>query len=1008
MVAWTGTGRIAPITLVIFTTGLLFCSACGGSSGGGTPDPQDVAEDAHLDSAPDGREDGVDDPQPDADPVPDTEEPRPTPWDGPFLPDALLPPAGSVWHAPDAPEALRIAAEDLRFFLSDMGVASALHISGEAPACAPGHVHVVMVGEGLGSLPIPREGTNDQTWRIRELRCEEGDSVGMVVLLAGRGLLGRQYAAYEWLHQLGVRFFHPEQTYVPERPLWPRDAIERRHTPDFTWRSVSLHLTHPLELGDIFRLGDERYLDEALRYIDWQIRNGASFGTQGVGRGAHAEYGIMRGLPRDSGMSLHNQQQGASAIIDPDDPRSDEEQIAAAIDARFGDDPARYPKFFSFTFNPSEFTEIDDRDVVRQMTFLVNTIRDKSPDTIVMCTNHGTAGPPTPHYGVRYYDLPQFAPPELGVRVHSLMFYDLFRPAPVYGNQSFRFLFDFMVQEYTRRRIWHYPEAAWWLTFDIALPLYLPITLEARHRDIQGIAFMLSGGLDGHRVFGSGHEWGYWQNEYCPFRMTMDISYGWRDCVADIAMTAGDAAPVLAGVIERVVEYQERDLIYGDVLQYVVGSDPETEIAASIGIDFHPLPPSPNEVRQWSLDQVQDWQRRVAPQLKRMDLDYAAEVERLRAVQGLVPERGRPWFDEILDGVEASGLRARHAYEAWGALMTWRQSQITGSSTLATRAEELLARAEATTEEARAVVRRREGGYRYLPLERSIAGGEAGDEDDNWTVYGYRYLNRTHHLYYYTRVNRLITEVMQGPSGGFEIDDALLAPAQPLILRVIDLTWEDVLIDLGDGTETRARQVEHTYDAAGVYALTLEGQQEGALREEQIEVAQLLNRLSSGFSGRILSPAGVDLIEPVIPGLELGALDEDHWVLGFSAHADGRVAPLRWSMLRRNHQAAGLRTHAERILVPVVNRAQGVVQASLQVENGVVSVEGAGEDMAVHIRGDLAMDAVVDAVVSVGGFEPRGARSVVASLLGFTPETLPGTLPFEARFPVQRVQGEGF
>ncbi len=36
-------------------------------------------------------------------------------------------------------------------------------------------------------------------------------------------------------------------------------------------------------------------------------------------------------------------------------------------------------------------------------------------------------------------------------------------------------------------------ESAWWLTFDIPVPLYLPITIEARDRDIQGIAFMLEG-----------------------------------------------------------------------------------------------------------------------------------------------------------------------------------------------------------------------------------------------------------------------------------------------------------------------------------------------------------------------------------------------------------------------------------------------------------------------------------------------------------------------------------
>jgi hypothetical protein len=219
-----------------------------------------------------------------------------------------------------------------------------------------------------------------------------------------------------------------------------------------------------------------------------------------------------------------------------------------------------------------------------------------------------------------------------------------------------------MKEHYQTRTLWYFPEAAWWLTFDIPVPLYLPITIEARDRDIQGLAFMLApggtqtrGGLQGHHVFGTGHEWGYWQNEYCSLRMAADLGYRWTDCLADITTTMGSPGAEVQAVLEEVVALQQRDLFSPDVLRYLVGSDPETEVAATIGIDFHPLPPQPRQILDWSAEQVADWLETIRPRLELIDTDYARLTERLRAVEADVSPGGAAWFREILDGVEVTG-----------------------------------------------------------------------------------------------------------------------------------------------------------------------------------------------------------------------------------------------------------------------------------------------------------------------------------------------------------------
>lgn len=927
----------------------------------------------------------------------------------PDLPDLTAPDTGGepdlqpewptswkVLVSAEAPEAVRWTADDLTGYLAAMGLTSTLVEAAGEVSCAAGEGQVVLVGNGLGEESFESEPVTDQTYRVAETRCPPA---GILVELSGGGLLGRQYAGYEWLHVLGVRFFHPEEEYIPAEPDWPDQPVLVEHTPAFRFRSTSLHLTHPLAIGDAFVLQREEYLPEGRRYIDWQIKNRASHGQQGIGQGDLSDYGLRRGFMRTAGISLHNQQQGGVGIIDPDDPRSEEEQIAAAIEARIGDDPARYPQMFSFSFNPSEFTEIDDRDALRQITFIADYMAEHYPQIMLMTTNHGTAGEPTEHYGVRYYDLPRFAPPNLGVTVHPLMFYDLFRPAPVYGNQSFQFLYEFMVHEYTTRRLWYFPEAAWWLTFDIPVPLYLPITIEARDRDIQGIAFMLEGKLDGHRTFGTGHEWGYWQNEYCSFRMAADLSYRYWDCLADLTAPMGAAAHEVQAVVESAIAQQEHQFIYGNILRYLVGTDPETELALSVGVQLHPLPPAPTEIMRWTLEEVEDWLRRIAPQLLRAQAGYDDLVARLRAVEPLVPPAAMGWFSEILDGIEVNSLRARHAYQVYGAVVTLRLSQLRFDPQLREQAETLLEEALQTTQDAIEVIRRREQSYRYHPLERYIAGGPEGDQDDNWTIYHYRELSRTHHAYYYTRIDHLAQEVFEGGTETVSVEDTVLGPDETLVIDIMDTDLTGIAVDFGDGEQGPGVHLEHEYQAPGCYTVTVLGTRSGAPFSFSLDVAQLADELTTGYSAEVVEPQGAAIIEPVLPGLVFGPIDDTTGVLGIDVSGQGMVPINLWSAVELEESDADFQNRPVRLVVPVVSRSTATIMTSLIVEDAVLSL--LPDQQQPTLAGDLLTQAIIDALVDIGGFDEQGARRIVASSLGYTPDTLPEQLSLVLRFTLR-------
>lgn len=940
---------------------------------------------------------------------PEPEQPKPQPADlgeqgEDMAPDleadlgevAIKPPSSwTVRVAQDAPEAVMWTAQDVADYLKMMGLSASVETVSAATTldCAPGSGVVAFLGEeAIGAPQWSTLTPNEQSWSIQEQRCADQ---GALVRLGGGGLLGRQYAAYEWLNRLGVRFFHPEQEFVPAQPAWSQAPLSLERTPAFRWRSASLHLTHPLELGDVFNLKKPELMEEGKRYIDWQIKNGASYGTTGYGDGERASYGLKRGFKRTAGFSLHNQQQGGRAVIDPDDPRPVEDQIADAIDERMGNDPNDYPEFFSFTFNPSEFTELDDREAVAQLTFIADYMAVKYPKTIVYTINHGTHGEPTEHYGVRFYDLPKFAPPSLGVSVHTLMFYDLFRPAPVYGNEDFNYLFDFMVDQYQTRALWYFPESAWWLTFDNAVPLYLPITLEARDRDIQSLAFMLKGKLDGHRVFGSGHEWGYWQNEYCSYRMAADLSYRLSSCLDEITSPMGQAAPVVKAALLEAIRFQERDFIYDpELMRYLVGSDPETEIALSVGVHFHPLPPAPAQIMGWDEPQTQRWLDQIAPRLERAAQDYEGLVAKLNAARERVPEAGLPWFNEVVDGLEVNGLRARHGLEVYGAAVLLRQSQLRFSQELRTRAEQSLAKAKETTDAAIAVIRRREQGYRYKPLDRAIAGGPDGTEDENWTIYKFRVHNRAHHAYYYRRPERLVEELFSGRGEVAQVQDVVLGPDEQLVLDVLAPDLSGLSLDLGDGEQARSAHVEHSYAQPGIYTVKLEATSaQGQPVTWSVQVAVVQDEAHTGFSGDIKAPKTVDIIEPVMPALVWGKLDDERYILGFSAASSGAVMPGQFSALSLDPASPTLRTKAARQLVPVINKMTATIQTTIVVDSGVLTRDAA-DDAPLVFSGQMVTDSIVDAIVAVGGFEPDGARRLVSRALGYTPSTLPATVPF--------------
>ena len=64
--------------------------------------------------------------------------------------------------------------------------------------------------------------------------------------------IGAAYGLYHVAADLGVRYYHPQETFWPENPQisLPRYAQEIRESPRFKWRGFHEHTQHPTVMSD--------------------------------------------------------------------------------------------------------------------------------------------------------------------------------------------------------------------------------------------------------------------------------------------------------------------------------------------------------------------------------------------------------------------------------------------------------------------------------------------------------------------------------------------------------------------------------------------------------------------------------------------------------------------------------------------------------------------------------------------------------------------------------------
>jgi hypothetical protein len=609
------------------------------------------------------------------------------------------------------------------------------------------------------------------------------------------------------------------------------------------------------------------------------------------------------------------------------------------------------------------------------------------------------------------------------------MFYPLEGPAHVYNQVSFAHKLCLMERASLEGRpLSWFPEGSWWLSFDNPVPVFLPLYIGTRGRDVELVRHLLrsrhGGTLDGHRMFNSGHEWGYWQQDYAVGLWHWNADASRDDVLAELTDGFCDArawptecAAQREGVavLHETIEHQAATFLEaedfmgrpGGLYAYFAGEDPADEIAAVVGLPFRPVRLAFRDVLGLSDELAGALADRDVVALHDAELVYGGLHARLVAVRPEVPAEGLPFFDELMDGLAINELRARHTALLYEAALALRAGD-------AVEAAALTAEAGLAMSAAEGVIRRRESQYRY-PAAQVFGGGLTPETaEPNGTTYPYRVHTKTHLLTYWTYRQHQLEALVAGelePSTSLTLEPVLADPGEPLTLAYPEVDDLSVSLDLGDGTVLEETTPSHDYPPGeGIYPVS------GTLvvGGQPIPVAGAVARTSRRAR---CAEKGIDLVVPddslaesvvsdLAPAFQFALTDQ---ALAIAPERDGAlrfdtvvVGPIdAWA-------GASFVTAPVDLVLPIENGSAGttlplrvvdaVFGAEADATGFVASAEG---PRVVHMDGALVVHDVVIALVELAGFDEVGAYQTLSGVLGFDANDPPETVPFVADFVLQ-------
>ncbi|HEY5938390.1 MAG TPA: hypothetical protein VIU61_27245 [Kofleriaceae bacterium] len=565
-------------------------------------------------------------------------------------------------------------------------------------------------------------------------------------------VLGAQYGAAHALENLGFRFRHPFDTYVPAAPAFdPAAELGVLHEPHVPGeRGLQLHTLHPIEAYfALWESNDER---QARQIFDWIVKN----------RGNHVQWPALddimeparhadwvahttalldaahaRGLTAGLGMQIFGSgnMQNAFDLSDSDTIPFETEMAQ------------RLPLVTALPFDDyvlafGEFFGEDAERFIAAVNATVAAIKQARPDAGIHASVHVGADQRVTYMGedLPYYFLVKYADPAIIPNIHTVMYYNLFEDAGgAYGHADFAEHREYLMQRIAANQpAVYYPESAYWIAFDNSVPLFLPLYVRSRWLDLDRLP-----GLQGHLVFSSGWEWGYWLHDVASLRASYALPDSHEALIADAY--GRDLGPEAARLVAALAELQATALIEQRLAPYLSGRDALIDAGDTLGIHSQPDRVTFADLVAADPTARAAFERDVLAPL----VAFAGELERLRdEIHALALPASR-WSRELVDGFEVTAARARFIASAYEVALAHLAGAPTGDAR---------ARVDAAFAAGEAAVRRRHDDLHEPDRERAIG------RPLNVTFYGYGYLHQADSQCYWRREQVQLDDLLASTS----------------------------------------------------------------------------------------------------------------------------------------------------------------------------------------------------------------------------------------------------
>lgn len=580
------------------------------------------------------------------------------------------------------------------------------------------------------------------------------ESGQLVLKLSATSWQGVSFGLYALLQEkLGFKFYHPRETIIPQWNSFPLQAgFSFSGKALFDKHGFHLHTQHPLELTEQLHSGKmENALDDVKEYVNWLVRNGQTYFEfcllESIDKKEwinHAkemvDYCHQRGIMASVDLSLHMIQQKTFQLYKT--PAAKKKQVEKNLQWIT---QAKWD-FINMEFSTAEFIAGNKKKKEELRLFIIDWLL-KNSNTKLMGRQHVVKNENEDGHKRKDFEWTTEAErldKERGVLSHTVMFYDMTEEnAPVYENKSQRHMYDFLLQQMQQRETWYYPESAYWVTFDVSVPMLLLPYLSARLSDIDTCVVHK---VPGHVTFSSGWEWGYWLVDWSIARWTWQYNTNGQEqrrfpTMYIQELFAGTTAP---SFFEMQLQLQQYYLKDENLMQWMTAMTITDEIGIKALNDaYHPRPEHSYKFlqRKAGFELLGKIRSRDIPLLDSFYAQSYALLSWLQPKEGVAATLQDTVLNELTEGVLITALRAKHRSNVLQYILCKREAKLEKKKCDCKPWSE---NATSVRGAAQQIVSQRERYYRYpLPL---IA-------DKRWdhTSYHFGYLYPVSKLHFWNR-----------------------------------------------------------------------------------------------------------------------------------------------------------------------------------------------------------------------------------------------------------------